>query len=67
MTPKKKTMKMLKITQVHSQIGSQDRQRKVLAGSVWGGSQSVIRPNDACIKGMVRKVNHLVAVEEVEG
>jgi len=64
MSPKK----MLKITQVRSQIGSQARQKKVLTGLGLGRiGRAVIRPNDPCIQGMVNKVGHLVTVEEVEG
>ncbi len=59
--------RMLKITQVRSQIGFQSRQKKVLAGLGLGRiGRSVLRPDDACIRGMVTKVSHLVAVEEVE-
>jgi large subunit ribosomal protein L30 len=62
-----KATKMLKITQVRSQIGFQSRQRKVLTGLGLGRiGKSVVRPDDACIRGMVDKVSHLVAVEEVE-
>lgn len=66
-TKKTKTKKMVKITQIRSQIGSQARQKKVLAGLGLGRiGRSVIRPNDPCILGMVAKVGHLVTVEEVE-
>jgi large subunit ribosomal protein L30 len=59
--------KMIKITQVRSQIGFQARQRKVLAGLGLGRiGKSVTRPDDPCIRGMVDKVTHLVMVEEVE-
>jgi large subunit ribosomal protein L30 len=60
--------KMIKVIQVRSQIGFQARQRKVLAGLGLGRiGKSVLRPDDACIRGMVAKVTHLVRVEEVEG
>jgi len=63
----KKAKKMLKITQVRSQIGYQARQRKVLAGLGLGRiGKSVVRPDGPCTRGMVTKVAHLVAVEEVE-
>ena len=29
--------------------------------------RTVVRPDDECIRGMVAKVTHLVAVEKVEG
>ena len=65
---KKKAKKHIKITQVRSQIGSQDKQRKVLVGLGLGRiGRSVTRVDDPCIRGMVNKVTHLVTVEEVEG
>jgi len=65
---KKKSNSMLKITQVRSQIGSRRKNRLVLLGLGLGRiGRSVIRPDDACIRGMITKVGHLVAVEEVEG
>jgi large subunit ribosomal protein L30 len=68
MSAKAKAKKMLKITQVRSQIGRQPKQRKVLKGLGLGRiGRSAIRPDDACIHGMVDKVSHLVKVEEVEG
>ena len=64
---KKKSTKVLKITQVKSRIGYADKQRKVLRGLGLGRiGQSVTRVDDPCIRGMVTKVNHLVTVEEVE-
>ncbi|HSN55101.1 MAG TPA: 50S ribosomal protein L30 [Candidatus Sulfomarinibacteraceae bacterium] len=60
--------KMIRITQVKSQIGFQGRQKKVLTGLGLGRiGRSVTRPDDACIRGMVAKVSHLVRVENVEG
>ena len=69
MSPRKKTTKKtIKITQVKSQIGFQDRQRRVLRGLGLGRiGRSVTRLDDPCIRGMVNKVSHLVTVEEVEG
>jgi large subunit ribosomal protein L30 len=64
----RKKQKQLKITQVKSQIGFADKQRRVLSGLGLGRiGRSVVRPDDPCIRGMVHKVNHLVTVEEVEG
>ncbi len=64
---KTKKKKVLKITQVRSQIGCQDKQKRVLAGLGLGRiGKTVVRPDDACIRGMVAKVPHLVTVEEVE-
>jgi large subunit ribosomal protein L30 len=65
---KKKAKKQLRITQVKSQIGFAQNQRRVLAGLGLGRiGKSVVRPDDGCIRGMVAKVNHLISVEEVEG
>ena len=63
-----RSSKQLKITQVRSQIGAQERQRRVIRGLGLGKiGRSVLRPDDPCIRGMVAKVPHLVQVEEVEG
>jgi len=69
MSAKRKTStKTLKITQVRSQIGCQKRQRLVLAGLGLGRiGRTVTKPDDACIRGMVAKIPHLVRVEEAEG
>jgi large subunit ribosomal protein L30 len=65
---KKKAKKQLRITQVKSQIGFAENQRRVLAGLGLGRiGRTVVRPDDACIRGMVTKVTHLISVEEVEG
>lgn len=64
---KKKIDKMLIITQVKSQIGYAEKQRKVLAGLGLGKiGRTVTRIDHPCIRGMVTKVSHLVSVEEVE-
>ncbi|MCP4901613.1 MAG: 50S ribosomal protein L30 [bacterium] len=64
----KKKQKLLKITQVKSQIGNQGKQKKVLAGLGLGRiGRTVTRPDDPCIRGMVAKISHLLSVEEVEG
>jgi large subunit ribosomal protein L30 len=64
---RKKKQRLLKITQIRSQIGNQERQKRVLTGLGLGRiGRSVTRPDDPCIRGMVAKVTHLVSVEEVE-
>jgi large subunit ribosomal protein L30 len=64
----KKSAKKIRITQVKSQIGYSSQQKKIIDGLGLGRiGRSVVRPDDPCIRGMVTKVNHLVAVEEVEG
>jgi large subunit ribosomal protein L30 len=65
---KSKSKKSLKITQVRSQIGFSQKQRRVLAGLGLGRiGRSVTKLDDPCIRGMVNKIPHLVEVEEVEG
>jgi large subunit ribosomal protein L30 len=59
---------MLKITLVHSFIGRPEAQRKVLKGMGLGKiSKSVLLKDTPEIRGMIRKVEHLVAAVEVEG
>jgi large subunit ribosomal protein L30 len=56
----------IRITLRHSRIGSTPRQREVLRGLGLGKvDSSVVRPDDAAIRGMVQKVIHLVEVETV--
>ena len=51
---------------MRSQIGYAQPQRLVLRGLGLGRiGRTVTRPDDACIRGMVTKVAHLVKVEEV--
>ena len=55
----------LKITQVRSLIHASERQRRNMrALGLRRMHQSVLQPDTATIRGMVRVVNHLVAVEE---
>jgi len=59
---------MLKITLVHSYIGRPEAQRKVLRGMGLGKiNQSVLLKDTPEIRGMVRKVSHLVSAVEVKG
>lgn len=58
----------LKITWVKSSIGEpQDQKDTVRALGLRRLNQSVVHPDNPAIRGMVFKVKHLVAVEEVEG
>jgi large subunit ribosomal protein L30 len=60
--------KMVKVTLVHSYIGRPEAQRKVLRGMGLGKvNKSVVLNDTPEIRGMIRKVNHLVAAVEVEG
>ena len=63
-----KKPKMLKITQVKSYIGRPEAQRRVLRGMGLGRINRTVVLNDTPeIRGMVRKVIHLVTAVEVEG
>jgi large subunit ribosomal protein L30 len=60
--------KQLKITLVKSYIGRPEAQRKILRGMGLGKVNRTVVLNDTPeIRGMVRKVIHLVAAVEVEG
>ncbi|MBA4423579.1 MAG: 50S ribosomal protein L30 [Syntrophus sp. (in: bacteria)] len=59
--------KQLKITLVKSYIGRPEAQRKVLRGMGLGKVNKTVLLNDTPeIRGMIRKVVHLVAAVEVE-
>ena len=60
-------MRRIKITLVHSTINRPEKQKK----TVWGlglsrPHQSKILPDTPAIRGMIRKVSHLVSIEGVE-
>ena len=58
-------MKTLKITQVRSQIGETPKHRGTLRALGLGKiGRSVERPETPELAGMLRKVRHLVRVEE---
>jgi large subunit ribosomal protein L30 len=58
----------LKITQVRSEIGRMEKQRRVLKGlGLKGPHRSVVVDNTPSFRGMIKKVIHLVTVEEVNG
>ena len=58
----------LKITLVRSTIGRPwDQERTVRALGIRRMHQTVVRPDNPSIRGMVTKIRHLVEVEEVEG
>jgi large subunit ribosomal protein L30 len=57
----------LKVTQVRSEIGCKPKQRGTLrALGLRRRGQSNTLPDRPEIRGMIRKVPHLVTVEEVE-
>jgi len=58
----------LKLVQVRSGIGRPDKQRKVLKGlGLHGPNRVVVVDNTPAYRGMVKKVLHLVTVEEIDG
>ncbi len=60
--------KKLKITQVRSTIGRSPQQRAVAKGlGLRGINKSVVVDNTPAFRGMVKKVMHLVNVEETNG
>jgi large subunit ribosomal protein L30 len=60
--------KKLKITQVRSTIARDRRQQKIIKGLGLGRiRKTVIRDNTPAIRGMVKKVIHLLKVEETDG
>ncbi len=58
----------IKIKQIRSVAGRPWNQRLVLKGLGLRGINSVVvKPNTPDFRGMVKKIIHLVAVEEVNG
>ena len=56
----------LKVTQVKSEIGRMESQRRVLKGlGLRGPHSEVVVDNTPSFRGMVKKVLHLVEVEEI--
>ena len=57
---------MLKITQVRSKIGQSEKHRGTLRALGLGKiGSSVERPESQALAGMLRKVRHLVRIEDV--
>jgi len=57
----------LKVTQVKSGIGQSTAQNKTLAGlGLRGPNRSKVLEDTPAIRGMIRKVSHLVTIEPVE-
>jgi len=58
----------LKVTQIRSGIGRPDAQRRILKGlGLRGPNRTVVVGNTPSFRGMVKKVLHLVTVEELDG
>lgn len=56
----------LKVTQVRSEIGRMEKQRRILKGlGLRGPHSEVVVDNTPSFRGMVKKVLHLVQVEEI--
>ncbi|MDR1570449.1 MAG: 50S ribosomal protein L30 [Oscillospiraceae bacterium] len=56
----------LKITLVRSPIASLEKQiRTVKALGLYKIRQSVVLPDNACTRGMIFRVKHMVKVEEI--
>jgi large subunit ribosomal protein L30 len=57
----------LKVTQVRSGVGKSDLQNKTLHGlGLFGPHKSKILQDTPSIRGMIRKVSHLVVVEPAD-
>lgn len=57
----------LRITQIKSKIGFPEDQRATLRSlGLRKIRQQVIRPDNPAVRGMIKKVRHLITVEETE-
>ncbi len=57
----------LKVTQIKSLIGQEDRNRKVIVGlGLKRIGKSVVVDNTPAFRGMIKKIIHLVRVEEAD-
>ena len=57
----------LKITQVKSGVGRSDTQNRTLLGmGLRGPHKTVVLEDTPAIRGMIRKVSHLVAIESAD-
>ncbi len=59
--------RQVKITQVRSEIGALDNQQRTLeALGLRGVHKSVVKAYGPALEGMIKKVAHLVKVEDVK-
>jgi large subunit ribosomal protein L30 len=59
--------KMLEIKQVRSGIGRPEPHRRTLrALGIKRHQQSVVHEDSPAIRGMIKKISHLVSVQEIE-
>ena len=57
----------IKITQVRSGIGRPETQRRTLEGmGLKGPHKTVVLEDSPAIRGMIRKVSHLIQIEPAE-
>jgi len=57
----------LKVTQVKSGIGRPETQRRTLEGlGMTGRHQTAVLQDTPAIRGMIRKVSHLITVEPAD-
>jgi large subunit ribosomal protein L30 len=57
----------LKVVQLRSGIGRSEKQNKILKGlGLRGPNTAVVVDNTPAFRGMVKKILHLVAVEEAD-
>ena len=57
----------IKITQVKSGVGRSDQQNRTLLGmGLRGPHKTVVLEDTPAIRGMIRKVSHLVAIESAD-
>lgn len=64
--PAKKAVKQIKVTLVKSPIGYNKKQSRVVkALGLNKMNSSHVLPDNACVRGMVNTVSHLVKVEEL--
>jgi large subunit ribosomal protein L30 len=60
--------KQLKIRQIRSGINARENHKRTIrALGIRRMQQEVIQPDNPQIRGMIRMVRHMVAVEEIEG
>jgi len=65
--PKAKTQSMLRITQIRSGIGYQKKARLTLAAlGLRRMHQTVEKVDTPAIRGMVKKIDYLLKVEEIQ-
>ena len=57
----------LKVTQVRSGVGKSSQQRKTLEGlGLFGPRKTKVLLDTPAIRGMIRKVSHLITVEPAD-